>query len=128
MFRYLEMFYYAYETFAGLNYGMNTRIAYEIYGGLKGLDYIMGTVYILYAVSLLFIRHQLWKYRKNAQKLYLMFYCVFAVVRTLYLGMQGVIVNANLIDFQAIMDIIYPVIYIVLNHIYLKKREYLFIN
>ena len=120
--------YYAYETFAWLNYGMNTKIAYEIYGGLKGLDYIMGTVYILYAVSLLFIRHQLWKYRKNAPKLYLMFYCVFAVVRILYLGMQGVIVNANFIDFQAIMDIIYPVIYIVLNHIYFKKREYLFIN
>lgn len=36
--------------------------------------------------------------------------------------------NANLIDFQAIMDINYPVIYIVLNHIYFKKREYLFIN
>lgn len=79
-------------------------------------------------MSLLFIRHQLWEYKKNAPKWYLIFYCVFAVVRTLYLGLQCVILNANLIDYQAILDIIYPVMYIVLNHIYFKKREYLFIN
>lgn len=120
--------YYAYEIYSGQNYGFSTEKAYAMYGGLKGVDYIMGAIYILYVASLIFVRHQLWKYKKNAWKYYIAFYCAFNVVQIAYRAMQCVIVNTNLIDFQAITDIIYSAIYIVLNYIYFKKRDNLFTN
>lgn len=100
---------------------------YIVFPSLMYLDKIYGVCTIVMAIFAIFVRTKLAKFRKGAIKLYYAFLIAATIVNSIYLIVLKSIVPSVGIA-SNIGSIIGFVILLVINNIYFKKREHLFVN
>lgn len=115
------------------------KIVYAAFPGLKTVDVIYGILVIGLGIFGFVTAYRLLYKLKGSPKLLLILYAASAVISIVYLiiGMvilnnasnaHGVELDTGRFILQAIWTAIIAVLLIVLNRIYYRKREYLFVN
>ena len=120
----------ALNLFRGAEYGEFKAAFYSNYPALRPLDYSFAVVCLGFAGFSIFTRFRLAGFKKNAPKLLLLLYIVSAAVSILYNLLLKAVLGMNVeLDYVVITSqIITSVFMIIVNSIYFKKREDLFIN
>ena len=119
------------SALTGSQYGSSAdaELVYMFFPSLKTVDMIYGICLIVLAAGAIFVRMQLAGFRTNAPKLYLGLLAAAVAANLIYLVAAASILSDLGLDFTSnISQLATSVVMIVVNSIYFKKREHLFVN
>ena len=115
----------------GLSYDMaggNSATVYSMYPVLRGVDMWYGVVCIGMAFAAVYVRQSLAKFKVGAPNKYLMFLALNFAFSVAYILAANVVTGQFSLDFNAMFSSLSSVVMLVLNGIYFRKREYMFVN
>ena len=109
-------------------YGIEPELVYDVFSGLKTLDVAVGLCCIALAVFFLVTRFQLSGMKKRGP---VCLYCIYAlnfILSLIYVILASDIIGEPIYDGEIIAMLAAYLVMLVLNVVYYKKRESLFIN
>lgn len=118
-------------TISGMTYrsmGVEPALVYDAVKGLKVLDVVFGLCYIGLAVLGVVTRFKLSGMQKSGPKFLYAFYVVNVLLLVIYNVVVAKMLNVPMNYMANIVSVAINVVMIILNVIYFKKRESLFVN
>ncbi|MCD7749647.1 MAG: zinc ribbon domain-containing protein [Oscillospiraceae bacterium] len=112
----------------GAQYGDYADRVYYVFALLKPLDMVYGLLCIVMGAAALYIRFQLSSFKRRAPALYLGYIAVSIIVPLLYIILASVIIGGFAGDSSTIASLITSVVLLIINQVYFKKRQHLFVN
>lgn len=120
----------AFQYFTGAVYGDEKNMVYRVFEKLEGIDKMMGVGALALVVLMIVARFALAGYKANGPKLLSLTYAVSIAIQFLYCVLAGSAVPqvgfASLFS-EMMPNIIGSAVMLIINHIYYKKREELFV-
>jgi len=114
--------------FSQTNGQVSAEDVYYYYGnGLRFVDILFGLFLIAFAVFGIVLRNRLAKFKPDAPKLVYIFYAVLAGGSLLYAILVAAITSTQ-IGASQVLSIITSIVFLILNIMYFRKREHLFIE
>ena len=114
--------------FSQTNGQVSAEDVYYYYGdGLRFVDILFGLFLIAFAVFGIVLRNRLSKYKPDAPKLVYIFYAVSAGGSLLYAILVAAITSTQ-IGASQVLSIITSIVFLILNVMYFRKREHLFVE
>ncbi len=123
-------FWSGYQLLTGASYGGKEEAAkiYAMYDGMKTVDMMYSALLILVGILALYVRNQLYHYRRNSPTKLLLLYVMNCVVSLYYSVGVSMITGMDLLDTDIHYAVITAVIMIIINKIYFDKRKHLFVR
>lgn len=115
----------------GMSYdfaGGSSAAVYSMYPVLRAVDMWYGVVCIGMALAAVYVRQSLAKFKEGAPNKYLMFLALNFAFSVAYILIANVVTGQFSMDISAMSSSISSVVMLVLNGIYFRKREHLFVN
>lgn len=123
-------FWGGYQIFTGTTYGGREAAdkIYELYADLRTVDMMYAGLLILLGILALYVRTQLYNYRRGAPRKLLVLYALNCVVSVYY--SVGVTMAAGISIWDTDIQYAVPtaVLMIIINKIYFDKRKHLFVK
>ncbi len=114
--------------FSQTNGQVSAEDVYYYYGdGLRFVDILFGLFLIAFAVFGIVLRNRLAKFKPDAPKLVYIFYAVSAGGSLLYAILVAAITSTQ-IGASQVLSIITSIVFLILNVMYFRKREHLFVE
>lgn len=101
---------------------------YTVYPALKPVDVVMGLLSLGLMAWALIVRQRLAKFRQGAPKLYLLWIGVSMGVALCYLVAASLVLGQLVMTGSIVGGMLGNILLILLNLVYFKKREHLFVN
>ncbi len=123
-------FWSGYQLLTGASYGGKDAAAqiYAVYEGMKTVDMMYGALLILSGILALYVRSQLYHYRKNGPRKLLLLYALNCLVALYYSVGVSMITGLSLKETDIQYVVPTSVIMIIINKIYFDNRKHLFRN
>ena len=121
----------AITMFTGAHYQGQADMVYRYFPGLKGLDVFYGIALIALAAFAIVTRQNLAKFRKNGPRFYFILIIASLALALIYSIAGSSILNVSLgevMDGSSVGSLIGNIALLIINIIYFKKREDLFVN
>lgn len=123
------------QMLTGTQYGdaYTVSLVYATYDGLKEIDCIVGFLYLVLAVFAIYTRFRLAGFHENGPKMLMVMYAASAAIAVFYHIGTYIVLPADVVGSleyvvgQIVGGIIGAVVAIIVNHIYFKKRQHLFV-
>lgn len=116
------------QQMTGLVYGGIRADVYTSYPALRPVDVVMGLLSLGLMVWALVVRQRLAKFRRGAPKLYLIWIGVSVGVALIYLVAASLVLGQLVMTASVVGSLLGNVLLILLNMVYFRKREQLFVN
>lgn len=123
--------YVAITQFTGLEYklaDLSPELVYSFFPTLKIIDICYGILALILACFLIFIRFRLARFKENAPRLLYAVYILNFIITLIYCIVASVILQESVFGAFEIVYLIEEVIMLMINFIYFRRRNYLFIN
>ncbi len=119
-----------YQLFMGSSYGGREAAAkiYELYDGMKVIDMVYAALLILMGFLALYVRSQLYHYKRSAPRKLLLLYALNGLVALYYSVGVSQVTGISLLDTDILYVIPGTIIMIIINKIYFSHRKHLFIR
>lgn len=115
--------------FTGAHYQGNASLIYLYYGnGLHTLDIFMGITQFALIPLLFYVRQQLKNFKRSAPMIYVVTLTIELGIALIYAIAAGAIIGSNLMSSTISITVIANLVMAIVNFIYFKKREHLFVN
>lgn len=128
----LNLFINGLQLLSGSAYGDGYEAVYKLYPGLKTLSMAMGAAYLVLAAAYLLVRQMLSGFRKRAPQFLLGLYIVDICVALIYCFATMLIVKESLFTATMVVSMIFgtavSLVFFLINRVYFKKRQGLFVN
>ncbi len=128
----LSLLINGFQLLSGSAYGDNYEAIYRLFPGLKTLSIMMGAVYLVLAAAYLLVRQMLAGFRKRAPQFLLGLYIVDICVALIYCFATMLIVKESLFTATMVVSMIFgtavSLMFFLINRVYFKKRQGLFVN
>ena len=111
-----------------LAYGGLWASIYTFYPALRPVDAVMGVLSLGLMVLALVVRQKLAKFRRGAPKLYLIWLGISVGVALFDLVAASLVLGQLVMTGSIVGGILGNVLLILLNRVYFRKREHLFVN
>jgi len=122
----------AIQMLTGLVYnaaGGSADLVYAVFGtGLMVLDKVYGALLLGLVVLGVMTALSIIKRKKNTGKLLTILYAGVIIVSILYIVITSAILGSSTLDASSGTSIVVSVIMLIVNHIYFKKRQHIFVN
>lgn len=121
----------AITMFTGAHYQGQADRVYSYFPGLKGLDVFYAIALLALAAFAIITRQNLAKFRKNGPKFYFIMIIAGIVVALIYSIAGSSILHVSLgevMDASSVSSLVVNIALLIINIIYFKKREDLFVN
>lgn len=112
----------------GAHYQGQATVVYMVYGGLKGLDIVMGIIMFALAGGAIWVRQMLSKFKKMGPTAYVILMALNGIINLLYAIMVSAITRLNTFNATVISSIIASIALCICNYIYFNKRKSMFVN
>ena len=114
----------------GASYGGREEAAkiYELYDGMKVIDMVYAALLILMGFLALYVRSQLYHYKRSAPRKLLLLYALNGLVALYYSVGVSQVTGISLLDTDILYVIPGTIIMIIINKIYFSHRKHLFIR
>ena len=120
------------STMLGTQYGEYSELVYSTFEALRPFDLFCGIYLILMAGFSIYARFRLAQFRKNGPTMLTLVYIAAAVFALIQVAGSMAILPQDSwgdINFTSVISTLASnIFWIVINHIYFKKRAYLFVN
>lgn len=116
------------QLLTGLAYGSLRADVYAAYPALRPVDVVMGLLSLGLMVWALVVRQKLARFRRGAPKLYLLWIGVSMGVALIYLVAASLVLGQLVMTGAIVGSLAGNVVLILLNRVYFRKREQLFVN
>lgn len=125
----------AVQLFTGAQYGdeYTALLVYSTYDGLKDVDWIVGFLHVVLAAFTIYTRYRLAGFHENGPKMLMFLYAANPVVEIIYHIGTSIVLPADVVGSpeyilgQIVGNGLVAVVMIVINRIYFKKRQHLFV-
>jgi hypothetical protein len=119
-----------YQLFMGSSYGGREAAEkiYELYDGMKVIDMVYAALLILMGFLALYVRSQLYHYKRSAPRKLLLLYALNGLVALYYSVGVSQVTGISLLDTDILYVIPGTIIMIIINKIYFSHRKHLFIR
>ena len=133
---YMAIIYYTGAVYISAEGTVIAETVYSVFPTLKTVDLIYAVYYVGMAVFMVVTRFMLSGFKKIAPRLVVLIYVIQAFSYIAYVGMvifavegSGLVNVADIVDVSSIgSTVVTSIIMAVANHVYFKKRAYLFVN
>ena len=112
----------------GAHYQGQATVVYMVYGGLKGLDIVMGIIMFALAGGAIWVRQMLSKFKKMGPTAYVILMALNGIINLLYAIMVSAITRLNTFNATVISSIVASIALCICNYIYFNKRKSMFVN
>ena len=116
------------QLLTGLAYGGLRASVYTLYPALRPVDVVMGLLSLGLMVWVLVVRQRLAKFRRGAPRLYLIWIGASLGVALFYLVAASLVLGQLVMTGSVVGSLVGSLVLIVLNRVYFRKREHLFVN
>lgn len=119
-----------YQLFMGVSYGGREAAAkiYEMYDGMQVVDMTYAALLIMLGFLALYVRSQLYHYKRSAPRKLLLLYAMNGLVALYYSVGVSQVTGISLMDTDILYVIPGMVIMIIINKIYFGHRKHLFVR
>lgn len=119
-----------YQLFMGVSYGGREAAAkiYEMYDGMQVVDMTYAALLIMLGFLALYVRSQLYHYKRSAPRKLLLLYAMNGLVALYYTVGVSQVTGISLMDTDILYVIPGMVIMIIINKIYFGHRKHLFVR
>lgn len=121
----------AFMAIAGKSYdyaGGSSAAVYTQFPAMRAVDMTYGFVMLVIAFSAVYVRNQLAGFRSGAPNKYLLLFAVNFAAGVIYLFVASKVTGTVLVDVNEIFSSVGSILMLIINGIYFRKREHLFIN
>ncbi|MCD8082424.1 MAG: hypothetical protein LUE86_02580 [Clostridiales bacterium] len=115
----------------GLHHGGSAALVYSLFGGMKTLDRLVGSVMFVEAVACIVVRQKLAGFRKGAPAMYLTIGAVTTFLPIVYLTLAAWVMRVSiltLLNSSVLTSVITGVVLLAVNAVYFANRADLFVN
>ena len=119
-----------YQLFMGVSYGGREAAAkiYEMYDGMQVVDMTYAALLIMLGFLALYVRSQLYHYKRSAPRKLLLLYAMNGLVALYYSVGVSQVTGISLMDTDILYVIPGMVVMIIINKIYFGHRKHLFVR
>ncbi len=119
-----------YQLFMGVSYGGREAAAkiYEMYDGMQVVDMTYAALLIMLGFLALYVRSQLYHYKRSAPRKLLLLYAMNGLVALYYSVGVSQVTGISLMDTDILYVIPGVIIMIIINKIYFSHRKHLFVR